>query len=369
MTATTWRPVWMLLILVESSALAAPAGAQFAGGRSAFDQRSGAERVQFRDFFGGDRRSSYPNNSYEPFWGNRRPSYPNNSYDPYNPFYRRPQVYESTKAPPPRKVDKPPAETVVVIGDLLGDWLGYGLEQVFAETPEIGIERKIKPDLGLARDDARVDAPEWSKTISDLLTTEKPNAIVLMLGINDRLPLRDRVPTTRATTALPDSDHPASAAVEVRPQGANYEFHTDRWAELYSKRIDDMIATLKTKGVPIVWVGLPAIRGAKSTSDMSYLNELYRARAENAIIAPNRKSRKRNRRWRSAAAARPERVVLLTELHRRAPNWKSRKRNRRRRRRRPHHRIVRPAAAAPARPIEQVEQIRWHRAAQPRARA
>jgi hypothetical protein len=29
----------------------------------------------------------------------------------------------------------------------------------------------------------------------------------------------------------------------------------------------------------------------------------------------------------------------------------------------------RPAAAAPARPIEQVEQIRLHRAAQPRARA
>jgi hypothetical protein len=48
-----------------------------------------------------------------------------------------------------------------------------------------------------------------------------------------------------------------------------------------------------------------------------------------------------------------------------APNRKSRKRNRRRRRRRPHHRIVRPAAAAPTRPIEQVEQ---HRAA-PASRA
>ena len=88
-----------------------------------------------------------------------------------------------------------------------------------------------------------------------------------------------------------------------------------------------------------------------------------------AIVRPKPKSRKRNRRRRSAATARPERVVLLTELHRRAPNRKSRKRNWRRRRRRPHHRIVRPAAAAPARPIEQVEQIRWHRAAQPRARA
>src|ERR1700730_11253597 len=45
-----------------------------------------------------------------------------------------------------------------------------------------------------------------------------------------------------------------------------------------------MIAALKTRGVPIMWVGLPAIRGAKSTSDMNYLNELYRARAEKVGI-------------------------------------------------------------------------------------
>ena len=46
-----------------------------------------------------------------------------------------------------------------------------------------------------------------------------------------------------------------------------------------------MIAALKTRGVPIIWVGLPAIRGAKSTTDMSYLDELYRARADKASIA------------------------------------------------------------------------------------
>ena len=34
-----------------------------------------------------------------------------------------------------------------------------------------------------------------------------------------------------------------------------------------------------------MWVGLPAIRGAKSTTDMSYLDELYRARADKAGIA------------------------------------------------------------------------------------
>ena len=46
-----------------------------------------------------------------------------------------------------------------------------------------------------------------------------------------------------------------------------------------------MIAAVKSKGVPVFWVGLPAIRGAKSTSDMNYLDELYRARAEKAGIA------------------------------------------------------------------------------------
>jgi hypothetical protein len=98
--------------------------------------------------------------------------------------------------------------------------------------------------------------------------------------------LRDRVPATKGTTALLDNDHPPATAAEPQHQRPveNHEFHTDKWGELYSKRIDDMIATLKTKGVPIVWVGLPAIRGAKSTSDMSYLDELYRARAEKAGI-------------------------------------------------------------------------------------
>ena len=43
-----------------------------------------------------------------------------------------------------------------------------------------------------------------------------------------------------------------------------------------------MIAALKSKGVPIIWVGLPTIRGTKSTSDMGYLDELYRGRAEKA---------------------------------------------------------------------------------------
>ena len=285
--AACQRLLFAFLLAASGLGLDLPAGAQLAGGRSAFDAHPGLEFVQFDDFWG-DRRSSNRNNFFEPFWGDRRSVRPNNSYDPYNPFNRRPQpqTYESIKPPAARKVETPPAETVLVIGDSLGEWLAHGLELVFAETPQIGVVRRIKPDLSLVRDDARLDAPAWTQAIKDLLPpNEKPNAIVVMLGVNDRAPLRERAPAAKEST--PDSEHPSPGTVGPQhpPPGASHDFHTDKWAELYAKRIDDLIAALKTRGVPIMWVGLPAIRGAKSTSDMSYLDELYRARADKAGIA------------------------------------------------------------------------------------
>jgi len=279
----------MLSTLAAGMALAAPAGAQFVGGRAAFDQRERPELVQFNDFF-------------RPFWGGE-PYYRNRGYDPYNPFtQQRQQSYEPIKPPAPKKVDTPPAETVLVIGDQLADWLGYGLEEALTDTPQIGIVRRIKPYAGLVRYEQRADSPDWSQAVKEVLAAEKPSAIVVMLGVNDRLPLRERLPPHPAAgtqagdgaTTAPEHDQPAAGADAQRKPppaappppalGASYEFHTDKWAELYSKRIDEMIAALKTKGVPILWVGLPSIRGAKSTSDMSYLDELYRARSEKAGI-------------------------------------------------------------------------------------
>jgi uncharacterized protein len=289
---------------------AGPAGAQLAGGRAAFDQRARPTLVQFNDFF-------------QPFWGGNR-GYRNRGYDPYNPFtQRQPQAYESLKppAPTPRKADAPaPTETVLVIGDQNADWLAYGLEEALADTPQISVVRRIKPYAGLIRYEARADSPDWSQAVKEVLAADKPSAIVVMLGLNDRIPLRERLQpprpatpapgagqggasTTPGTTpgtaaeggaAAPEPPAAPAGAEAARKQtpppppapiyGPNYEFHVDKWGELYEKRIDEMIAALKSRGVPVLWVGLPSIRGAKSTSDMSYLDELYRARAEKAGI-------------------------------------------------------------------------------------
>jgi hypothetical protein len=62
------------------------------------------------------------------------------------------------------------------------------------------------------------------------------------------------------------------------------EFREERWVELYTRKIDEMIGVLKSKGVPVLWVGLPVIRGPKATADTLFLDSLYRAAAEKAGI-------------------------------------------------------------------------------------
>jgi hypothetical protein len=280
------------------------------------------------------------------FWGDSDRSYHdryrnydyNNNYQhrdfffPFSGFMRPPPVVDSTKAPPPRKLETPPTTSIVVVGDSLADWLGYGLDELYADQPDMGVERKIRPTSGLIRYDPKNENLDWSQAIKDALANEKPDAIVVMLGLNDRLPLRDKAPpppaakrpgepaqgasqttgqgasaTTNQGTnqtsqaanqpaqekqdkaaAPADSEAPPQNAAQGDAQhpapGGSYDFHTDQWATLYGKRIDEMIAALKTKGVPILWVGLPAIRGTKSTSDLSYLDELYREHAEKAGI-------------------------------------------------------------------------------------
>ena len=227
-----------------------------------------------------------------------------------NPFYVPPpprQPVESFNPPPPKKYETPPTSTVAVIGDTMADWLAYGLEEALSDTPNTGVVRYIRPTSGLVRYDPKNDQLEWSASVKDILGTDKPSAIVVMLGLSDRLPLHDKVlpKATPATPGAPQGQDKASdtqapsdtakqsgeqppsiAANEPQHQGppGSYDFHTDKWAELYSKRIDDMIAALKSRGVPVLWVGLPALYGTKSTSDMSYLDELFRERAERAGI-------------------------------------------------------------------------------------
>jgi uncharacterized protein len=238
-----------------------------------------------------------------------------------------------SRAPPPEKRETVPERNILVLGDGMADWLAYGLEDAYADQPDVGVIRKHKTVSGLIRYQPKGDPADWAAAAKGILATEKPDTIVVMLGLNDRMPMHepaaekaDGKPTEKKSDkkdarAKPNDNKPndtkpddkakpddTAAAkpddkavdTELSPDDADaptlapeksarspngiYEFREDRWVELYSKKIEEMIGVLKSKGVPVVWVGLPAIRGPKGTSDMLFLDSLYRDAAAKAGI-------------------------------------------------------------------------------------
>jgi hypothetical protein len=258
--------------------------------------------------------------------------------DLFAPFQQAPPKRvireDFSKAPPPEKRDPqaaPPERNVLVLGDGMADWLAYGLEDAYADQPEIGVVRRSKAISGLLRYQPNGEPADWAAAANGILATEKPDAIVVMLGLNDRIAIREPAaeksdakdkdkkaekkdakkdekgkpaegtkPDGAAEAAKPDNktvdtelpqddadnDAPPTIAPEKSTRSPNglYEFREERWVELYSKKIEEMIGVLKSKGVPVVWVGLPAVRGTKATSDMLFLDALYRDAAGKAGI-------------------------------------------------------------------------------------
>src|SRR6478752_1189408 len=260
--------------------------------------------------------------------------------DFFAPFQQQQQAPQAqrqdfSRAPAPAKRDTVPERNVLVLGDAMADWLAYGLEDAYSEQPDMGVIRKHKTVSGLIRYQPKGEPADWAAAAKGILATEKPDAIVVMLGLNDRVAMREpavekksdkdkkddkkdaRKPDAKPGDAKPgdakpkpegttdaaakpdakpvdtelspddaaDNDTPATTPEKsARSPNGLYEFREERWVELYSKKIEEMIGVLKSKGVPVLWVGLPAVRGAKATADVLFLNSLYRDAAGKAGI-------------------------------------------------------------------------------------
>jgi uncharacterized protein len=287
-------------IAIVSVALLVPASAQFwspFGGRS---QQRPSQQGGFNPFGG--------------FFGGPPPQNP-----------APPADYSRAPPPPQRKVDAAAVTTnLVVVGDSMADWLAYGLEEAFAETPEMAIVRKHRTTAGLIRYDTRRDV-EWPQVVKEMIAADKPKVLVMMIGAHDRQAIRERTPTPaparnaaapkqqqqqQSVTAPPpppapidpelqppqpgerNAELPETPAEDPAPESPRtaagnagpFEFRSERWEAAYIRRIDATIAALKSAGVPVFWVGLPPQRATRATADSTYLNELYRQRAEKAGI-------------------------------------------------------------------------------------
>lgn len=290
----------------------------------------GPASAQFFDFgFGRQQPPPRPQRSIP----QQQPGFGGGFFSPFQQIFpnsappqrQQERAVDYSRAPPAEKRETPAERNVLVLGDAMADWLAYGLEDAFSEQPDMGVIRKHKTVSGLIRYQPKGDPADWAAAAKGILATERPEAIVVMLGLNDRVPIREtgektdpKTPTDKTSTdktpadkktdkadnkkgAKPDDkssdpdaaaddqadgDAPSIIAPEknARSAGGSTDFREDRWVELYSKKIEEMAAVLKSKGVPVVWVGLPAVRGQKATSDMLFLDALYRDGAGKAGI-------------------------------------------------------------------------------------
>lgn len=149
------------------------------------------------------------------------------------------------------KVD--PTTFVVVFGDVLADLVGTGLDESFADLTSTVVSRQTRPDSGLVRSDFH----DWPRTAREFLASDRKISIaVIMLGSNDRQPIREGEVT--------------------------HEPLSDRWRELYRDRIDALLRVFAEKQVPVVWLGNPPMQNARLNNDVVVLNELARQRVERA---------------------------------------------------------------------------------------
>src|SRR5476651_743483 len=114
--------------------------------------------------------------------------------DLFAPFQQpapRKIIQDFSKAPAAEKRETVPERNVLVLGDGMADWLAYGLEDAYVEQPNMGVIRKHKTVSGLIKYQPKGDPADWAAAAKGILAAEKPDAIVVMLGLNDRVSMRE----------------------------------------------------------------------------------------------------------------------------------------------------------------------------------
>ncbi len=105
-----------------------------------------------------------------------------------------PNVREDfSKAPPAEKRETVAERHILVLGDAMADWLAYGLEGAYAEQPDMGVIRRHRTVSGLIKYQPKGDPADWAAAAKGILATEKADAIVIMLGLDDRVAIRERM--------------------------------------------------------------------------------------------------------------------------------------------------------------------------------
>lgn len=146
----------------------------------------------------------------------------------------------------PNAVEKVEGATrLAVFGDSLAIDLAKAFQREFAEDENLIVVGRGVGSSGFVRDDFY----DWDAALAEEIATDNFDLAVMIIGINDRQQIG-----------------------QARPL-------SDEWKILYRQRVDSFLQQLRTAGKPVVWVGLPPMRGASFSSQISEISSIHRLAA------------------------------------------------------------------------------------------
>jgi hypothetical protein len=142
------------------------------------------------------------------------------------------------------------AKKVLVLGDFTAGQMAKGLTEAYVEHSGVVVIDANRGDSGLVR----ADLFDWPKELPALVMQHSPDAIVMMLGANDRQSISD--------------------------QAGRQEIGSEGWRAAYGARVLALAAALKATGKPVFWAGLAPVRSGQMSRDYSAMNGIFREQAE-----------------------------------------------------------------------------------------
>ena len=202
----------------------------------------------FRRLFGGNRWRRQPQQlpqqrrDFQIFPGLEEPAQPRRERRE-----RRARVAE----PQPREVaaveKAENAKRALVIGDFMATALAKGLAEAYRENANVVVIDATSGSSGLVRQDYF----DWPGKLPSLVTEQKPDAILVIIGGNDRQTL-----------------------------DGSLELGTDAWRTAYAQRVAALADALKATGKPVIWGGLVSVAKSAMSRDYSSFNGIFREQAE-----------------------------------------------------------------------------------------
>lgn len=137
-----------------------------------------------------------------------------------------------------------------VWGDVLAEGLLTGLIEQLADEPRISVQRRHRPVQGLLRSSFDEDVSE----IVSELARSNANIIVIMIGLNDRYPMR-------------------------LANGRRTPVGSEIWQQEYGRRVDRIMRAFRAQRIAVYWVGLPIVRRSDVNEELQAISGVIRERA------------------------------------------------------------------------------------------